>query len=171
MPCVGSDEETAPLEVSGGDLHRDSEVTEMAYLAGVDAMVTGTRKVVLAAMDGDKLLSYHETFAVGDTAYLSQLRVSDEALSGHMGGLLLYEASQFWRRSGLVKQLCTGPTTPARPGISGFETRWGLPIVMMPARNWSPRPFRAVLLAARPVACYRVTGLPAPEPSPQGPLS
>ena len=105
-------------------LHRDAEVTEKAYLAGVDAMVTGTRQVILAAMDGDKLLSYQETFAVGDTAYLSQLRVSDEALSGHMGGLLLYEASQFWHRSGLVKQLCTGPTTPARPGISEFETRW-----------------------------------------------
>ena len=122
-------------------------------------------------MDGDKLLSYQETFAVGDTAYLSQLRVSDEALSGHMGGLLLDEASQFWHRSGLVKQLCTGPTTPARPGISEFETRWCLPIVMMPARNWSPRPFWAVLLAARPVAYYRATGLPAPEPSPQGPLA
>jgi hypothetical protein len=76
-------------------------------------------------MDGEKLLSYQETFAVGDTAYLSQLRVSDEALSRHMGGLLLYEASQFWRRSGLVKQLCTGPTIPARPGISEFETRLG----------------------------------------------
>ena len=88
-----------------------------------------------------------------------------------MGGLLLYEASQSWRRSGLLEQLCTGPTIPARPGISEFETRWGIPVVLMPARFWSPRPFRAILKAARPVAYYRATGLPAPEPSPQGPLS
>jgi hypothetical protein len=78
-------------------------------------MVTGTRQVILAAMDGDKLLSCQETFAVGDAAYLSQLRVSDEALSGHMGGLLLDEASVLApKRAG--KAVVHGSYHPQPPG-------------------------------------------------------
>jgi hypothetical protein len=36
--------------------------------------------VILAAMDGDKLLSYQETFAVGDTASPSSVSVTKRCL-------------------------------------------------------------------------------------------
>ncbi|MDQ1536359.1 MAG: hypothetical protein QOE58_752, partial [Actinomycetota bacterium] len=143
----------------------EEEVTESAYLAGVDHLVTDPRRLVLGAMDGDRLLGYLETYAVQDTAYLEHIRLSDESLSRQVSGFLHFEASQTYRRSGLVKQLCAGPPVAGRTGISEFKRRWGIPIVWMPARFWSPAPFRALLRVARPGAYSRAAGL-APATSP-----
>ncbi len=140
-------------------LRLDSGVTEERYLGGVDDLVTDTRRLILAAMDGDRLLAYLETFAVEDTAYLEKIHLSDESLSRHVSGFLHYEASQLYRQSGHVRQLCAGLPLPERLGVSEFKRRWGIPIVLMPARFWSPAPFRALLRIARPTAYYRATGL------------
>lgn len=141
-------------------------VTEKDYLAGVDSLVRDNRRLIFAVMDGSRLLAYLETFAVEDTAYLVQSHVGDEGHSRHISGFLAYEATQFYRRSGQVKQLCDGVPVPGRPGIAKFKKRWGIPVVLMPARFWSPRPFRALLKAGRPEAYYSVVGPPAPETSP-----
>jgi hypothetical protein len=146
-----------------------TEVTEKAYLAGVDSLVTDTRRVILGAMDGDRLLSYIETYAVEGTAYTQATRVGDEGISRRISGFLPYEAAQFYRRSGQVEQLCAGVPVPQRMGISVFKERWGMPIVLMPARFWSPKPFRALLKAARPEAYIRAIGPPAPWTLPASP--
>ena len=149
-------------------LRLETGVTQKQYLAGVESLVTDTRRLILGAMDGDRLVAYLETYAVEDTAYLDTIRLSDESLSLHVSGFLHYQASQLYRQSGLVKQVCAGPPRPERMGISEFKRRWGMPIVPMPARFWSPAPFRTLLKVARPGAYYRATGVPPPGTSPDG---
>ena len=139
-------------------------VTEDEYLAEVDGYVTDPRRLVLGAMDGNRLLAYLETHAVADTAYLDRIRLSDESRTRQVSGFLHYEASQLYRASGLVTQLCAGPPVTNRPGISEFKRRWGIPIVLMPAHFWSPAPFRALLRVARPGAYNRAVGLAPPRP-------
>jgi hypothetical protein len=147
-------------------IQMDTEITESAYLAGADSLVTDTRKLIFGVMDGDKLLAYLETFAVEDTAYLVQSHLSDEGLSRHISGYLAFEATGFYRRSGQVRQVCDGVPVPERMGISDFKKRWGMPIVLMPARFWSLKPCRALLKAARPGAYASAVGPPAPETFP-----
>ncbi|MDQ1539002.1 MAG: hypothetical protein QOE58_3395, partial [Actinomycetota bacterium] len=139
-------------------LNRGGNVTKDEYLAGVDALVQDTRRLILGAMDGDRLLGYITTFAVEDTAYTVDTYHSDEALSRHFSGFLPYEAAQVYRRSGLVKQLCAGVPVPERMGISDYKNRWGMPVVQLPARFWSPKPLQSLLRVARPVAYSRATG-------------
>jgi hypothetical protein len=138
---------------------RGARVTQAEYLAGAEGLVGDRRRLVLGAMDGDRLLAYLETYATADTAYLDEIRLSDEAHARNASGFLHYEASQVYRRSGLVTQVCAGPPLPERPGVSQFKTRWGIPVVKMPARFWSPAPARALLRTARPAAYYRATGV------------
>ena len=177
-PDLLRDQGWAVFSQNAQRLDRGAEVTEEAYLAGVDDLVGDTRRLILGAMDGDKLLAYITTYAVEDTVYTAETYHSDEALSRRMSGYLPYETAQVYRRSGLVKQLCAGPPLPERMGISDYKKRWGMPIVQMPARFWSPKPIQAALKVVRPVAYYRATGLPMPskftgrpEPSVTGPGS
>jgi hypothetical protein len=152
----------------------DTKVTQKQYLAGAESLVTDPRRLTLAAMDGDRLLAYLETYAVGGTAYLDEIRLSDESQSRQVSGFLHYEACQVYRRSGLVTQVCAGPPLPERLGVSEFKRRWGIPIVMMPAWFWSPAPFRELLKVARPGAYYRATGRPArgvPANDPPSPIT
>jgi hypothetical protein len=134
-------------------------VTERAYLASVRALVSDRRMLLFGAMDGDRLLGYLETYAVEDTAYFPQVRLTDDALSRHVSGFLLFEAAQFYRRSGKVAQVSPGLPLLQRPGVSEFKTRWGMPIVEMPARFWAPAPSRALLSAVRPNSLYWATGI------------
>lgn len=136
-------------------LHLD--LTEQQYLAGLDGLTT-SRRLILGAMDGNRLIAYLETYAVGDTAYLDEIRLSDDAMSRPVSGFLHYEASQIYRQSGQVRQVCAGPPLPERPGVSEFKRRWGMPLVTMPAQFWSPAPFRTLLKVAKPSAYYRATG-------------
>ncbi len=133
-------------------------MVEERYRAELDRVVD-PRQMVLGVMDGDRLLAYLETHAVESTAYLSEIRLGDDAMRHNVSGLLHFEASQVYRRSGLVSQVCPGPPLLERPGVSEFKRRWGMPIVRMPARFCSPAPMRALLKAARPGAYYRATGL------------
>jgi hypothetical protein len=142
-------------------------MAEDQYLAGVDRLVGDRRRLILGAMDGDRLIAYLETFAVADTAYLDKIHLSDECQSRPVSGFLHFEASQVYRRSGLVGQVCAGLPSPERSGISEFKRRWGMPLVLMPARFWSPAPLRALLKAARPGAYYRAAG-PAAGPPTEG---
>lgn len=144
----------------------DADVTKDRYLSGITSFVADSRRSIFGVMDGHRLLAYLETFAVGDTAYLDRIHLSDDSLSRHVSGFLHFEAAQIYRQSKLVTQLSAGPPIFNRPGISAFKKRWGIPIVKLPAYFWSPPPFRFVLKVIRPEAYYRATGI-APYELPQ----
>jgi hypothetical protein len=143
-------------------------VTKERFMVGAENLATDSRRLILGAMDGERLLGYLETFAVEDTAYLAEIRLSDEAMSRHVSGFLHFEASQLYRHDGRVHQVCSGPPLPERAGVSEFKRRWGMPIVHIPTLFWAPSPAQALLKLAAPAAYYRATGLPARGISPVG---
>ncbi|MBN1458137.1 MAG: hypothetical protein JXA57_01285 [Armatimonadetes bacterium] len=127
------------------------------YLAGLDSLVTDERRLIFAALVGDTLLGYAETFAVGDIAYLNDIWLSSEALRVNAGVLIYFEGAQVYRLAG-VQQFCAGVPEMGKKGISDFKTRMGIPVVRIPARFRAVPCAKTLLRRVKPRAYYRITG-------------
>ena len=135
-------------------------ISRREYVLRAESWVADTGRLIIGALDGERLVAYLESFAVAGTAYLDEIYLSAQALSANVSAYLHFEAAQLYRDSGVVQQLCAGPPLPERMGVSEFKRRIGIPIVELPARFWSPRPLSRLLRIVRPGAHYRATGIP-----------
>ncbi len=144
------------------------ELDEEAFRAQAAAWAEDDRRLIVGALQDGRLVGYLETRAIGHTAYLDEIRLSETALKANLSAYLHYEAAQLYRQSGLVQEVCAGLPLPQRPGVIEFKRRMGMPIVHRPARFWSPAPIARLFHLAKPAVYYRATGIPPRNMKPPG---
>jgi hypothetical protein len=118
--------------------------------------------LLLVGLDGDRMLGYQAAWAVEDTGYLHELRVSADGLAMGMSAALTFAATQVFKRAGTVTRVVSGLHQPELESLTAYKLRLGFPVVQVPARAWLIRPAESLLRYRRPYAYYRLTGrLPA----------
>lgn len=136
----------------------DDMPSHTKYLRSVERRVGDTAWLILAGLRGDTLLGYSAQWAVGRTAYLHTLVVSDEGLDARLSPALNFAAVQVYRRSGLIDEVSAGMHLPAKEGISSFKIRQGFDLVRVPSRVWLHPLVSSYLRLFRPHKHYRFTG-------------
>lgn len=139
---------------------RDRVLSPREYHDRVDRFVREPRRLVAAALFGERLAGYWESFAVDGIAYVWNVHVATEFADTNASIGLQFAALQAYRRSGLVHTVVNGMDTPEREGLMSFKIRLGFAVERLPARMWMLPPAKLALRRMRPWPHYRLTGDP-----------
>jgi hypothetical protein len=128
------------------------------YLTTMGRRVQDQGWVVLACVDGDRLLGYQSGWAVDHTAYLHQLHISTEALRLGLSAALYYEIVEVFKRCERLVECSPGLHMPELPQLTAYKVGLGFSLVQVPARVWMLPPAGAYMRRRYPVKYYRLTG-------------
>jgi hypothetical protein len=128
------------------------------YLDRLDRYAGDDRRMVVAAIVGNRLAGYCDSFAVDGYAYGWNLYVASDFLTKGITLGMLFETWQAFRRSGEVLAIVNGMHTPENPGLMAFKERLGFRVVHVPSRLWMLRPAQRAIRRVRPWGYYRLTG-------------
>ena len=143
---------------------KKGRLSREAYLARLDRFAKDDRRLIVAALVGDQLVGYCDSFAVEGYAYGWNIYVGTEHLGTNATIALEFETMQAYRRTGKVSTGVSGPDTPELESLMAFKERLGFEVFRLPAKLWMLPPARLVIRKTRPWAYYRMTGQFPREP-------
>jgi hypothetical protein len=117
------------------------------------------RGLIVAGLEGGRLLGFCTNFAIDGTAYQDMLYVGAEGRRRHLALCLFHCSASIAGRDASVGELMNGLHMRERPGVSAFKRGLGLEVVCLPTRVWIAPLFKPLLRRSHPEA-YRRLGLP-----------
>ena len=108
------------------------------YGSWADTTTRDKRWTVIAGLNDGVLAGYMTAFAVDSTAYVESLVVRPEYLQTGVAVGLYYEMVQAFKRTGLIREMCTSLHLPENQGLTAYKERIGFPVVHIPADASSP---------------------------------
>lgn len=141
----------------GAKLHKRSD-----YLALIRRRVDSPGWMLLAGMEGDRLVGYMTLWCVETSAYLQQLHVRTEDLATHISAALYVDSIRLLGASGKISDVCCGLDSPEMHSLYTFKSRLGFRTVHIPSRLWLHPMAEAIVRRHHPVKYYRLTGVGPP---------
>ncbi len=145
------------------------QLPQERFTADVEGWLGDEAWVVVAAMDGDRLLGYASAWAVEEAAYLHTYAFLEETKRDKLGlsAVLNVAMVTAMKRTGTIRAVSPGIAEPEHRGAMAHKIGQGFPIIEIPARLMLPWPAARYLRATKPNAYYRLTGVPPPGWSPE----
>lgn len=114
--------------------------------------------LVLAAIDGDRLLGYITASIVEGVAYLEESKVAEDGLKLRVGVAMDHAALLAFKRAGVVSRVTVGLHQPEFPSLTEHKVRQGFPVVHLPTAAFVRWPVDRWLRRRHPLEYYRWTG-------------
>jgi hypothetical protein len=128
------------------------------------------RGLVLAALQGDRMLGFATGFAVDEAAYHGVVYVGDEGLPHHVSLSLFHAFATLVARRRTIRELMHGLEDRDDLGLLEFKRRIGLVVTQVPARVWLAPGVGPLLHYLHPQKHYRWVGSVEAASGPPGPV-
>lgn len=129
-----------------------------AFRNNILSFFSPRRGLILAAVQGQRLLGFSLTYAVDTAAYHDMVYVTGEGLANRVPVCLFHAFATLVSRQPQLRELMHGVHVRDDPGLCEFKRRIGLVVTPLPARAWFLTGLDSLLRRTEPERYYQVTG-------------
>lgn len=115
-------------------------------------------QLIVAAVDGDELLGYMASHAIGTMLRMTEIVVAERGRDLDVGILLYWATLQRATTVPGLRAAHLGPWYPERPNLRYTKSRLGVELMALPVRGHLSAPARPLLRRIRPVKYARLGG-------------
>lgn len=127
------------------------------YIRHVKGSFETRPPLTVAAFDGDRLVGYMTSFAIGSQVNLLDIFISPDFRRNHTGVGLYWLTLRIWGRTAGVETALLGMPLPETPGVDAFKVSIGAAVESYPAISGLRLPAKIWLARTRPHSHMRLT--------------